>query len=156
MRFLKNISNQLNDNEILESCSKFDLKDFVDQNTVNYWNTLRPNADKVVEADIFKMNMNSISAISDSINTPLSQLFLVNVNSGIVFPYHKNNYINSQKINKFYFFQISNCGWGHAAWINNHSLFNKSNGDVFVFDSDIIELGAGNSGWEPLKFLIGW
>lgn len=158
MNFYKNISNELNQNKFIDFKSKLDLVDFVGKDTIDYWYriTSKPYLQKILEPDIFKINADAITFFSNAVEKQISQLLLININTGKVFPYHENNYINFTKETKFYFCQISNRGWGHAVWINNHSLYNIDNGDVFVFESQKIEIGAGNSGWEPLKFLIGW
>jgi hypothetical protein len=46
--------------------------------------------------------------------------------------------------------------WGHVVFVDDFNIHSKNAGDVFSFSSDEVEIGAANSGWESLKFLIAW
>lgn len=145
MKFLKNIS--LDQEDFIIRKSKIKSIDFIGKDFNTTANT---------NVDIFIMQDSVVSLFSKAVDNTISNILLITLNNGIMIPYHKSKFINSNKISKFYVCQVSNRGWGHAVFINNQTIYNRDRGDVLVFKSESISLGAGNSGWKPLEFLIAW
>jgi hypothetical protein len=155
MNFLKNISIEASFKDSQRNNTKLDLLSFVDQQTLDHWNTIRPNIKKLADVDISILNDVILDKLSNEVNNRLSTGVLIEVRCGIMLPYHKNRFILPDA-RSLYFCAINNMNWGHVVFVNDFNIHSKHAGDVFSFSSDTIEIGAANSGWESLKFLIAW
>lgn len=145
MKFLKNIS--LDQEDFLIRKSKIKSIDFIGKDFNTTANT---------NVDIFIMQDSVVSLFSKAVDNTISKILLITLKNGMLIPYHENKFVNSSKMSKFYFCQVSNRGWGHIVFINNQPIYNRDKGNVLVCESESISLGAGNSGWEPFEFLIAW